>query len=351
MRKTKLISTLITVIMVISMIPSFVMADGDNPDNDTRGFVERLYTVALGREADEAGLDYWTERLNSHTASSISVARGFIFSEECIAATADNAAYISVLYRAILGREPDEAGLAEWTRRLSAGESRTSIFNGFVYSDEFRAICESYGLGRMIDPDRPMVALTFDDGPGARTDEIINILQQTNQAATFFVVGLNAQYHVDTLRHMEEAGCEIGNHTFNHAYITRLSPEALNDEIESTNSYIRQATGHDATLLRPPGGSHNEASDALVGLPIILWSVDTRDWQTRSTEATINSVLSSVSDGSIILMHDIHPTTVDAALYLIPELQRRGYQLVTVSELAAYRGGMTAGNAYRSFRP
>ncbi|MBR4430945.1 MAG: polysaccharide deacetylase family protein, partial [Clostridiales bacterium] len=228
---------------------------------------------------------------------------------------------------------------------------RESVFNGLVYSQEFRAICASYGFTRLIDPSRPMVALTFDDGPGARTDEIITALEQTNQAATFFVVGISAELHPNTLRHMSEAGCEIGNHTYDHQYLTRLGAEGIAGELSRNNDLIRAATGHDATLIRPPGGSHNATVDALVNAPIILWSIDTRDWQTRSTQSTINSVLSNVSDGDIILMHDIHSSTVDAALYLIPELQRRGYQLVTVSELARFRGGMTNGAAYRRFRP
>jgi peptidoglycan/xylan/chitin deacetylase (PgdA/CDA1 family) len=108
--------------------------------------------------------------------------------------------------------------------------------------------------------------------------------------------------------------------------------------LEGVNAATRAAVGHNTATVRPPGGAYNATVKASVNAPIILWSIDTLDWKTRNAQTTINTVLSNVQDGDIILMHDIHTQSVDAALYLIPELQRRGYTLVTVSELAEAKG-------------
>ena len=346
-------------VMAAAIVFPVVFASGvdviaDDNSYNVRQFVERLYRETLGREADEEGAADWTSRLVSGGSTGADVAFGFIFSDECRAQTVDNADFVQVLYRAMLGREADEAGLNSWTSFLNAGHPRSNVFAGFVNSPEFTGICAEYGITRgnrrYVDPNRPMVALTFDDGPGPRTAEIVSCLQSHGAAATFFVVGMNAERYTDTLARMRRAGCEIGNHTYDHTNLTRLSAADIQGEISTVNDIVRAATGMGTTVLRPPGGNHNETVDAVAGMPLIMWSIDTRDWATRSTQATINSVLGSVRDGDIILMHDIYSPTVDAALYLIPELQNRGYQLVTVSELAEYRGGAQSGCAYRSFR-
>ena len=322
-------------------------------------FVVRLYEKALGRSPDYADLVDWQHKLITHEYTGTDVAYGFIFSPENLANTeGDNSKFVTVLYRAIMGREPDDAGLADWVGQLDNGADKEDIFAGFVNSSEFAALCEEYGivkgdyrLGRTIDPNKPMIALTFDDGPAVGTTRILDALEANGQAATFFVVGSNARIYQETIARADELGCEIGNHTYNHPNLTRCTVSEIQSEINSTNDYIRSATGHNATVMRPPYGANNETVRQTVGLPLILWSIDTRDWETRNTQSTINNVLNNVRDGDIILMHDIHASTVDAAVYLIPELVSRGYQLVTVSELAEYRGGLTAGTNYYSIRP
>ncbi|MBO4637739.1 MAG: DUF4214 domain-containing protein [Clostridiales bacterium] len=321
-------------------------------------FVDRLYSETLGRQADDAGRLTWVNELTVNGGTGANVAYGFVFSQECQANTTDAAVYITTLYKTLLGRYPDEAGLEAWLNVLASGETREKVFEGFVNSDEFTAICAQYGIvrgdyhaGRYIDPNRPMIALTFDDGPCGRTHEILDCIENNGGAVTFFVQGCMAQYYPDDLRRMLDLGCEIGNHTYDHPYLSRLSAEGVASQVGRTNDIVRNATGSNPTVLRPPYGAHSATSDAVCGLPVIIWSVDTRDWATRNTQSTIDHVLSHARDGEIVLMHDIHPSTVDAALYLIPELQRRGYQLVTVSELAQYRGdGAQAGQVYYSFR-
>lgn len=206
-----------------------------------------------------------------------------------------------------------------------------------------------------VDPARPMVALTFDDGPRtAVTGRILDSLQAYGGRATFFMVGSNVNANADVIRRMVSQGCEVANHTHDHKYISRLSPEQIVSQVGGTNQKIQAVCGVAPTLLRPPGGYYDDASLAVLGsmgMPAVMWSIDTRDWQHRNAQRTINTVLSQVKDGDIILMHDIYEATADAAQVLIPELTARGYQLVTVSELAAFRGGMVPGHRYSQFRP
>ena len=201
--------------------------------------------------------------------------------------------------------------------------------------------------GGKLDLSRPMVALTFDDGPANYTEAILSCLEKYDARATFFVQGKNASRYPETLKHAVNIGCEIGNHTWNHATLTKISAEEVKSQISSTNNKVYEITGVYPKLFRPPGGAYNGSVLENANMPAIMWSVDTLDWKTRDTNKTISSVKSSVKDGSIVLMHDIHAPTQPAAEQLIPYLLKQGYQLVTVSELLdARKGGAEAGKAY-----
>lgn len=203
---------------------------------------------------------------------------------------------------------------------------------------------------RLINPKGKMVALTFDDGPGPYTDRLLKCLKNNRAAATFFLVGTSIANYPDTIQQMAKQGCEIGNHTWDHASLSSLNGSSIQNEISSTNAQIRALTGHNATLVRPPYGAYNSNVQINAGAPLILWSIDTLDWKTRNAQNTINVVMNEVKDGSIILMHDIHSPSVDAAEVLIPKLIASGYQLVTVSELAKYRSvAMYRGGVYNAF--
>ncbi|MBQ7797364.1 MAG: polysaccharide deacetylase family protein [Lachnospiraceae bacterium] len=207
---------------------------------------------------------------------------------------------------------------------------------------------------RNIDPSKPMVALTFDDGPAPATWRILDTLESHGARATFYMVGNRMSSYPDTVRRITALGCEIGSHTWGHNYITRLSAENLHANLNQFNTTLQQIAGIRSMTMRPPGGFVNEASKlalASYGVPAIMWSIDTLDWKTRSPQATVNTVLSQVRDGDIILMHDLYGTTADAAAMLVPELLNRGYQLVTVSDLARCRGGAQPGQVYHSFYP
>lgn len=186
-----------------------------------------------------------------------------------------------------------------------------------------------------IDKDQPMVALTFDDGPGKRTGELLDALEKYDAHATFFMLGQKVSQYKSEVKKMKDIGCELGGHSYDHANFTKLSPDSIQKQMNTTNDKLLEAAGSKATVMRPPYGAINDTVKANVGLPMILWNIDTLDWKTRNAQKTIDTVMELVGDGDVILMHDIHSETIDAALELIPKLEDAGYQLVTVSELAA----------------
>lgn len=212
--------------------------------------------------------------------------------------------------------------------------------------------CEPYTVKAIdIDPNQKMIALTYDDGPGIYTEDIVKCLKENQAKATFFVLGCNIDKHKQALIAADQIGCEIGNHTYNHVMLHTLSADRIEKEINDTDKKIKKIMGEKATIMRPPGGVVDDAVQQTVGKPIIMWSIDTRDWEHRNANKTISIVMNQVQDGDIILMHDIHKATRDASMTLIPRLRREGYQLVTVSELAQYRGyAMKQGETYKNFR-
>lgn len=203
---------------------------------------------------------------------------------------------------------------------------------------------------RQIDLEKPMVALTYDDGPSPYTSAILDLLEQHGSAATFFVVGQRVNSYPDILRRACSLHCEIGNHTYSHQILTKIGISEIQSQVNLTNDAVRSITGVSPVVMRPPGGGHNGTVDETVGMPLILWSIDTLDWRTRNAARTQAAVLGNVSDGDIVLMHDLYQQTAEASSVIIPELVRQGYQLITVSELADCRGGMAAGGVYRQFR-
>lgn len=217
-----------------------------------------------------------------------------------------------------------------------------------VKSDRSK-VCKVLASG--INPKKKMIALTFDDGPGKYTMDIVSCLKRNHTKATFFVIGSQIDTYKSSLQTADKIGCEIGNHTYDHSDLTKLSTQEIQNQIGKTDKKIKNAIGKSPTLMRTPGGAVNNMVNQTVAKPIILWSIDTRDWETRDREKTIKAVMSNVKDGDIILMHDIYKPTKEAACTLIVRLQREGYQLVTVSELAKYRGyKLKKGSVYRSLR-
>lgn len=205
-------------------------------------------------------------------------------------------------------------------------------------------------LLRKIDKNKKMVALTYDDGPSIYTPRVLKTLKENNAVATFFVVGNRVPTYSDTVKKAHDMGCEIGNHTYEHKNLTRVSEAEVKRQITKTNRNVKKVTGQAPVIVRPTGGATNANVKQWVGMPSIIWSIDTLDWKTRNAGSTKKAVLDHVKDGDIVLMHDLYSATASASETIIPELVKRGYQLVTVSELAECRGGMKETGAYYSFR-
>ena len=197
---------------------------------------------------------------------------------------------------------------------------------------------------------RPMIALTFDDGPGEYTEELINCLVENNAKATFFMLGQNVEAYPEIAKELSDAGMELGNHSYSHPDLVTIGAEAAAQQVSNTDAALKAATGFEATVMRPPGGSFNDSVKAAIDHPLIIWSIDTRDWATKSEDQTYQLVMDNAQDGSVVLMHDIHEWSVKAAIRMIPDLIAKGFKLVTVSELAEAKGKtLQSGNAYYYF--
>ncbi|MGW0807327.1 polysaccharide deacetylase family protein [Nonomuraea sp. NPDC002799] len=177
------------------------------------------------------------------------------------------------------------------------------------------------------------VALTFDDGPGPHTDTLLRHLAARRARATFFVVGQNVTAHPGVLRRTVAAGHEIGNHTWSHPDLTRLSGAGVRSQLARTDRAVKAATGIVPSLIRPPYGALNTFVRARTSRPMVMWSVDTLDWRFHDSAKVARKVAKTVRPGSIILFHDIHPTTVRAIPRVLKTLSARGYTFVTVSRL------------------
>lgn len=186
------------------------------------------------------------------------------------------------------------------------------------------------------------IAITFDDGPCREyTPVILDILAEYKVSATFFVTGKNAESHPDLLRRIYNEGHEIGNHTYSHPQLKKLTPEQVNDEISRTQAIVKDITGECPVLFRPPGGYlSNNIVDKITSNNCITvlwsWRQDTMDWKCPSVDTVVDTVLSNIKDGDIILFHDYicgKSPTPEALRIIIPTLISHGYRFVTVSEL------------------
>ena len=188
--------------------------------------------------------------------------------------------------------------------------------------------------------DQPYVAMTFDDGPSAEnTPRLLEMLKQRNIKATFFLIGQNAAANPDLVRRILAEGHEIGNHSWTHPQLSKLSDDKVTAEITKTQDAIKDASGFTPTLLRPPYGAitprQREWIPNQFGLTIVLWSVDPLDWKRPGPSVVTQRILSQVHPGAIVLSHDIHKQTVDAMPATLDGLIAKGYKFVTVSQLIA----------------
>jgi len=201
-----------------------------------------------------------------------------------------------------------------------------------------------------------MIALTFDDGPSQYTDQILDILQAKGAVATFFVQGRRCAQYAAQMRREVAMGCEVGAHSYAHVAYTNMTPEETAADMQQTTDAIYAACGRLPMWMRPPGGYVTDAmnaSAAALGQRGALWSVDSRDWESRNHDKIMATIFSEAQDGGIVLMHDVYQTTADTVGDVIDRFRSEGYTFVTLSQLAYARtGGIgAAGTVYRRFYP
>ena len=199
---------------------------------------------------------------------------------------------------------------------------------------------------RVIDPEKPIIALSFDDGPGPNTSALLETLASYGATATFFMCYANGsgfRVYSDVVREVYNSGNEVANHTQNHPQLTKCSSAKIDEEVNGNAEKLADLVGKGQRfLLRPPYGAFNDTVKQIANVPIIIWSVDSLDWkykkESNCTELIMKEVKAQARDGGIILMHDIHKTSCEAVKTVLPWLIQQGYQVCSVSEMFEARG-------------
>lgn len=231
--------------------------------------------------------------------------------------TANNTAYRTPPVRGPVPRNPDMAYPSNFSKSGSISFSRVPVDGKFI-------------------------AMTFDDGPHPQnTPRLLDILRARNIKATFYVIGRNVDLYPQIVRRAVAEGHEIGNHSYTHRLLTKLSDSEVRDDLARCRDAIGRAAGVQPRTLRPPYGGflqrQREMVHAEFGYPTIMWNVDPLDWKRPGTSVVTSRILSNTTPGSIVLAHDLHGTTVDAMPATLDGLLQRGFQFVTVSQLLAMK--------------
>ena len=234
----------------------------------------------------------------------------------------------------------DEESGEEEQLELDINEIKNEQIATKMESEKFSGEREEDIAKRIIDDNKPMVALTFDDGPSPNTTlKLIEILNQYQVKATFFDIGFLMEEYPQLVKAEMESGCEVGGHSYSHANLDKLSKEEIEEEMIKVEEAYQNATGKELALIRPPYGNANDRVRKTVEYPLIKWSVDSLDWKLKDKDKILSKIYETQEfDGKIVLMHGIYDTTLKAVEELIPELLHRGYQFVTISEMAETKG-------------
>jgi len=192
---------------------------------------------------------------------------------------------------------------------------------------------------RVVNPDKPMVALTFDDGPYRNnTKAILDVFEQYNGRATFFVVGYHLDVFAEDTVEAYRRGFQIGNHTLEHPELPKLSNKEALEQIRSLNRKLNKLGIPGDVMVRPPYGAYTDYLKENLNVPMIGWNVDSEDWRSRDVDKIYEQIVGKVKDGDIVLLHDLHDVTAEAMQRVVPALAEAGFQLVTVEELFAAKG-------------
>jgi peptidoglycan-N-acetylglucosamine deacetylase len=224
-------------------------------------------------------------------------------------------------------------GTVTWDRQQKAVSVTTET--GTVI---FPAVPANSEANNEIDASKPMIALTFDDGPSKYTDKILDVLKKYDSTATFFVLGCKASRFPDELKRIVLEGSEIGNHSYDHPRFIHLSAKEIDHQIQTTQSEIYGITGYRPVIYRPPYGEYNSTVISGIDMAAVLWNVDPKDWKYNDTSMIISGVLSQARDGRIVILHDTNYYTAAAVGTIVSELKERGFQVVSVSEMLKAKG-------------
>ncbi len=231
--------------------------------------------------------------------------------------------------------EADAAGKTDSDGDKESDDSDKTDSNKSDSGDKSYATDKYHG----VDPSKPMVALSYDDGPGIYTDKILEVLKQYGAHATFFTLGECSRNYPDQLRHIYESGCEVGSHTINHKNLKKESKDSIIHQLEGNQEIINEILGVELlSIIRPPYGNYNDTVKSLAKAPLVNWSVDTLDWSSKNAQKVFEEVKKQVDDGAIILCHDIYESTYEATKLFVPWLIEQGYQICTVTDMYSSRG-------------
>lgn len=299
------------------------------------------------------GLDYYTSKdYKEPKLSGIKDEREIVsaYLRYCMKKDNIDLAYTSDF---LLNSSPENIDLSEVEYELIAKDEIGAYFKQYDYQaripscylqghfdEDLGVDAQEFESLRYVNPERPMLALTFDDGPnvnesnGKSSIEIVNTLGVYDARATFFVLGsrLNQQ-SVDFIKTSIANGNEIGSHTYSHCYLTKQSAYGIVDEITWPNKRINESYPYEMKYYRPPYGAINSDVKANQPFTAILWNVDSEDWKSRNASTVIDKVMKDVDNYDVVLFHDIYSSTAEAIKELVPMLIDEGYQLVTISEM------------------
>lgn len=182
--------------------------------------------------------------------------------------------------------------------------------------------------------EKPRIAITFDDGPSSTcTGRLLDGLKERGVKATFFLIGENARKNPELVKRLDEEGHLIGNHTYHHVEITKVSDEEAKREIMDTDEVIYSITGKHVEYMRPPFGAWQRDLELEIEVMPVMWTIDPLDWTTKNVDEVVNKVVTEAKEDDIILLHDCYDSSVDAAFRIIDILQKEGFEFVTVDEL------------------
>lgn len=257
---------------------------------------------------------------------------------------------IAYTSRFILDTAPDRLPIEEYTLNVEDGYLKIYVsqydytlnvplaYASAVTGKNFGIMTETYHKHRYIDPERPMIALTFDDGPYAAVDSrIYDLMEKYDARCTFFFVGDRfSEKEIENTRRGIALGLEYGSHTMSHEHLGDYSDAEAKKRVVMVADELYEQTGYQMKIYRPPYGERNTSMEQGMDMTAILWNVDSRDWSNRDAGTTYQNVMNDSTPNDVVLMHSLYTSTAEACERIVPELMDQGYQLVTVSELMHY---------------